>query len=171
MPSHPEPSDRLSDPAELLDAYLDFYRSTLLRKLDGLSDEALRSSVLPSGWTPLELLKHLTYVELRWLEWGFEARAVEEPWGDQDPDSGAWVVGPDEDLALLRARFLDRCERSRAIVAGAGLLDAGGVGGRFETAETAPHLSWILFHLLQEYARHVGHLDVVCELLDGGVGE
>lgn len=167
----PEPSDRLSDPGELLDAYLDFYRATLLRKLDGLPDEALRSSVLPSGWTPLELLKHLTYVELRWLEWGFEAHAVDEPWGDRDPVSGAWSVGPDEDLALLRERFLYQCERSRAIAAGADLLDFARVGGRFETPDAAPRLSWTLFHLLQEYARHVGHLDVVRELLDGSTGE
>lgn len=171
MQSLPEPADRLSDPRELLDAYLDFYRSTLLRKLDGLPDEALRGSVLPSGWTPLELLKHLTYVEHRWLEWGFEAQDVDEPWGDQDPRSGVWSVAPHEDLAELRQRFLAQAERSRAVVAAAGLQDQARIGGRFESPDEAPRLSWILFHLLQEYARHVGHLDVVRELLDGDVGE
>lgn len=171
MTALPEPTDQLSDPRELLEAYLDFYRSTLLRKLDGLPDEALRSSVLPSGWTPLELLKHLTYVEHRWLEWGFEAQDVDEPWGDQDPRTGAWNVRPDEDLALLRQRFLEQAERSRAIVARADLLDSARVGGRFETPAQAPRLSWILFHVLQEYARHVGHVDVVRELLDGETGE
>lgn len=171
MPSLPEPSDRLSDPADLLPAYLDFYRETLLRKLDGLSDADLRRSTVPSGWTPLELLKHLTYVERRWLEWGFEAREVPEPWGDRDPSMDRWSVGADEDIDTLRAAFVAQCERSRAVVAGAELGDRASVGGRFATIDEAPYLSWTLFHLLQEYARHVGHLDVVRELLDGSSGE
>ncbi|MGH3358346.1 MAG: DinB family protein [Nocardioidaceae bacterium] len=170
MPTLPEPTDQLSDPGELLAAYLDFYRATLLDKLDGLSDADLRRSVLPSGWSALELLKHLTYVERRWLEWGYASRDVPEPWGDED-STGRWSVRPTEDLATLRTEFLEQCERSRAIVAGADLLDLGGFGGRFESPEEAPHLSWILFHLLQEYARHVGHLDVVRELTDGATGE
>ncbi|UYM03837.1 DinB family protein [Solicola gregarius] len=167
----PEPSDQLSDPAELLPAYLDFYRSTLLAKLDGLSDDDLRRSILPSGWTPLELLKHLTYVERRWLVWGFEAEPVDAPWGDHDPDTERWHVDADETLHGLRAEFLDQCERSRSIVAAADLGDRASVGGRFATVDEAPYLSWILFHLVQEYARHVGHLDVVRELLDGSTGE
>ncbi|MGW1290104.1 mycothiol transferase [Streptomyces sp. NPDC002586] len=60
----PEPDVTLSSPAELLAGYLDFYRDAVLRKLDGLTDEELRGSLLPSGWAPLELLKHLAYV--RW---------------------------------------------------------------------------------------------------------
>lgn len=71
----------------------------------------------------------------------------------------------------MRASFLAQCERSRTIVADSDLGDRARVGGRFETADAAPYLSWILFHLLQEYARHVGHIDVVRELLDGSTGE
>lgn len=171
MPSLPEPSDRLSDPAELLPAYLDFYRATVLDKLDGLTEVDLRRSILPSGWTPMELLKHLTHVERRWLVWGFEAEPVTAPWEDNDPQTGRWHVGPDESLDSLRASFLAQCERSRAIVAAADLGDRARVGGRFATVEEAPYLSWILFHLVQEYARHVGHIDVVRELLDGSTGE
>ena len=171
MRALPEPSDRLTDPAELLPAYLDFYRSTLLDKLDGLSDADLRRSILPSGWAPLELLKHLTYVEQRWLVWGFEAERVAEPWGDNDPRTERWQVGADESYAQLRDDFAAQCERSRVIVARASLGDRAKVGGRFATVDEAPHLSWILFHLMQEYARHVGHIDVVRELLDGSTGE
>lgn len=169
MPSLPEPSDRLRDPAELLPAYLDFYRSTLLAKLDGLSDDDLRRSLLPSGWAPLELLKHLTYVERRWLVWGFEAEQVPAPWGDNEGER--WHVRDDEAYADLVAQFERQCERSRAIVAGAELGDQAKIGGRFATVDEAPYLSWILFHLMQEYARHVGHIDVVRELLDGSTGE
>ncbi len=65
-----------------------------MTKTEGLSEEERRHSRLPSGWTPRELVKHLTFVELRWLEWGFEGRQVLEPWGDQRGDR--WYVGTDE---------------------------------------------------------------------------
>jgi len=161
----------LDDPADLLPAYLDFYRDALLTKLDGLPEADLRRSILPSGWTPLELLNHLTHVERRWLEWGFRAEQVSAPWGDSHPQTGRWHVGADETYDSVRASFLAQCERSRTIVADSDLGDRARVGGRFETADAAPYLSWILFHLLQEYARHVGHIDVVRELLDGSTGE
>jgi hypothetical protein len=160
----------VSDPRELLLGYLDFYRDAVLRKLDGMPEHRLRESALPSGWSPLELLKHLAYVERRWLRWGFMAEDVQEPWGDHGPD-GRWHVRDDETAAEIRALYLDACRRSREIVAAAGLTDRARTGGRFDPAGPAPALSWILFHVLQEYARHVGHLDVVRELTDGTVGE
>lgn len=171
QPAPREPSHLLSDPYELACSYLDFYRSTLLRKLNGLSAAEMRTSRLPSEWTPVELVKHLTYVEHRWLCWGFTAEQVAEPWGDEDPWSGRWHVGADEPVEQVLARYVEQCERSREIVAGAGLADRSRIGGRFATADEAPTLGWILLHLLQEYARHVGHLDVARELADGNVGE
>jgi hypothetical protein len=166
----PEPSDKLTDPRELLAGYLDFYRDALLRKLDGLPEAALRASALPSGWTPLELLKHLTYVEIRWLRWGFAAEEIAVPYGEFGPDD-RWHVGEEETLDELRAAFLDTCERSRRIVGGARLEDFAAGGGRFGEPGQEPSLIWILFHVLQEYARHLGHLDVVRELADGTIGE
>ncbi|WP_067480465.1 DinB family protein [Actinomadura hibisca] len=169
-----EPSGTLTDPRALLSGYLDFYRDALLRKLDGVPEERLRASVLPSGWTPLELFKHLTYVEIRWLQWGFLAEPIAAPWGDRRPgdeEQDRWHVPEDETFADLRAAFLATCERSREIVAGADLDAFAAPGGRFDGAEQPPSLIWILFHLLQEYARHLGHLDVVRELSDGVTGE
>jgi hypothetical protein len=164
----PEPPQSLADPAELLAAYLDYFRSAVLRKLEGLSDEQLRTSALPSGWTPLELLKHLAWVELRWLQWGFAGEPVSEPWGDRGPD-GRWLVGPQETASAVREFFLEQCERSRAITGAAQLTDRAPPGGRFKGEP--PVLAWILFHVLQEYARHAGHLDVARELADGSTGE
>ena len=68
-----EPSRELGDPKELLLGYLDYYRSAVIRKIDGLPGEDLRTSRVPSGWTPLELIKHLVYMEKRWFQWGFAA--------------------------------------------------------------------------------------------------
>lgn len=168
-----EPAQSLGEPGELLSAYLDYYRATVLSKLDGLSEAELRTSRLPSGWTPLELLKHLAYVERRWLRWGFTAEEMDErtAWGDDDPESGRWLVRADESAAEVRALFDAQCVRSREIVAAASLGDRSRTGGRFQPPAEPPKLSWILFHVLQEYARHTGHLDVARELADGRTGE
>jgi hypothetical protein len=166
----PEPAATLTDPSELLPQYLDAYRTAVLRKLDGLSDAELRTSRLPSGWTPIELLNHLAYVERRWLQWGFEAQQVDAPRGDDGPD-GRWHVADKMSADDVKAFFTAQCEKSRQIIAGAELGRVSRTGGRFKAGDDHPALIWILFHLLQEYARHLGHLDVARELADGVVGE
>lgn len=168
----PEPAMTLSAPADLLAGYLDFYRDAVVRKLEGLSDEELRNSRMPSGWTPLAMLKHLAHVERRWLQWGFIGEDIDQPWGDREFSGGPWHVGPDESFDDVKAFFLEQCARSRDIVAAAALDDrAATLGGRVLAEEDRPTLIWILFHLLQEYARHAGHLDIARELADGVIGE
>jgi hypothetical protein len=166
----PEPDGQLGDAKQLLLGYLDYYRSVVARKVDGLSDAELRSTRLPSGWTPLELVKHLVYMERRWLQWGFAGVPVEEPWGDRGPDD-RWAVAADESLADLLADLHAGGRRTRQIVEAASLPDLAATGGRFGGDEPPRTLAWILFHVLQEYARHAGHLDIVRELADGSVGE
>lgn len=163
-----EPPKTLADPRELLLAYLDAYRDAVLRKIDGLDEAALRASQVPSGWAPLELVNHLAYMERRWLEWGFAGRPVDQPWGDAD-EADRWLLAETDTVASVRQRFTDRCERSRRITAGAELTQLAATGGRFDS--DPPALSWILLHMLQEYARHLGHLDISRELADGTVGE
>lgn len=166
-----EPSINLTEPAELLGAYLDVYRDTVLRKLAGLRDEQLRCSELPSGWSPLGLLKHLLYMERRWLRWGFAAECVPDPWGERLPGDTGWLLTEDDSLEELRSRLAEQRDHTRAIISGAELGDRARVGGRFKTAEQCPTLGWTLCHVLQEYARHAGHLDIARELLDGVTGE
>ena len=166
-----EPAQTVSDSRELLNGYLDAYRAALLRKFDELAEADQRRSVLPSGWTPLELVNHLAHVERRWFQWGFTAEAIESVWGDWDEGGKRWAVQPDDTVADVRARFVDACERSRGIAAAAELDQIAATGGGFEPDEPHPALIWIMFHLLQEYARHLGHLDVVRELMDGTTGD
>ena len=89
-----EPPRSLEDPREILLQQLSYYRTTLLAKLEGLSEDQLTTSILPSGWSPLGLLKHLVFVERRWMQWGFEAEDVPDPWGDHDPNSGSGSSSP-----------------------------------------------------------------------------
>lgn len=148
--------------------YLDYFRETVLSKVSALADDELRRSRLPSGWTPLELLKHLRYVELRWIEWGFQGREIADPWGDRRGDR--WYVAPDETLEDLMAALRAQGAHTTAVIAGTDLAAVGAPGPRWEGAQPPP-LERILFHLLQEYARHLGHLDIVVEAADGPVGE
>jgi hypothetical protein len=164
------PTDRVGDRAQVLLGYLDYFRSTVAEKVSGLSEDDVRRSVLPSGWTPLELVKHLVFMERRWLVWGFLGEPVAHPCGD-DGDHGRWEVGPDESADSLVAALRSGGRRTREIVESARLSDVAALGGRFESDAEAPELERILLHVLQEYARHSGHLDVVRELLDGAVGE
>jgi uncharacterized damage-inducible protein DinB len=152
----------------LLD-YLDFYRGVVAGKLAGLGDEQLRGSVVPSGWTPSGLVHHLVNVERRWLEWGFLGEQIDRPWRDRSEDDG-WVT-LELPTAELEAMLDAAAARTRRIVEAHQLTEVSRPTGRFREEATAPQLQWILLHLVQEYARHVGHLDVVRELLDGRTGE
>lgn len=152
----------------LLD-YLDFYRSVVAAKVEGLGEGELRVSRLPSGWTPAGMLTHLVHMEQRWLVWGFLAEPVDEPWGDR-ADGPGWV-DPDATASELVARLHAGGRRTREIVEAHPLAARAAVGGRFGSQDEAPLLQWILLHVLQEYARHAGHLDIVRELVDGSTGE
>jgi uncharacterized damage-inducible protein DinB len=164
----PEPTRPAASRTEVFLGYLDYFRTRVLDKVGGLSEAEVRRSRVASGWTPLELLKHLTFVELRWLEWGFEGRAVPDPWGDQI--DGRWQVAAHETREQLLAALCAQAVRTREVVEGHDLAEIGRPGPRWDGAEPAS-LERILFHLVQEYARHLGHLDIVAELADGPVGE
>jgi uncharacterized damage-inducible protein DinB len=164
----PAPTAPASSRNEVFLRYLDYFRSRLVTKLAGLPAGELTRSRLPSGWTPIELIKHLLYVEMRWLEWGFECRDVAEPWADGR--DGRWHVADDETLDDLIAALAEQAQRSRAVIEAHDLADIGKPGDRWD-GDDPPPLERVLFHLLQEYARHVGHLDIVAELAGGHTGE
>jgi uncharacterized damage-inducible protein DinB len=164
----PEPTAAAGSRAEVFLRYLDYFRDRLAGKLRELPEGELRRSRLPSGWTPLELVKHLAYVELRWLEWGFEGRTVPDPWGDQR--DGRWYVAREETLGGLLAELAAQAGRSREIIESHDLDEVGKPGDRWD-GEPPATLERVLFHVLQEYARHLGHLDIVGELAGAPTGE
>jgi uncharacterized damage-inducible protein DinB len=164
----PSPTDPASSTAEVFARYLDFFRERLITKLRSLPEGDLRASRLPSGWAPLELIRHLRYVELRWLVWGFEGEDVGDPWGDRRDDR--WYVEPGASLDQLAEELLAQAARSTAVIDAHDLRDVGRPGERWSGADPAT-LERVLFHLVQEYARHVGQLDIVVELSGGETGE
>ncbi|WP_300605743.1 DinB family protein [Trebonia sp.] len=164
----PEPTAPAGSRSEVFLRYLDYFRDRLAAKLRALPDRELRATRLPSGWTPVELLKHLTYVELRWLEWGFEGRHVPDPWGDRR--DGRWYVAPGETLDDLLTKLTEQAARTRAVIETHDLAEVGQPSDRWNGAPPAT-LERVLFHLVQEYARHLGHLDIVSELAGTTSGE
>src|SRR5918998_3662436 len=125
----PDPTTPRSSRADALLAYLDYFRSVVLDKLEGLDEAELRSSRLPSGWTPLELLQHLVFVERRWLVWGFLGRPMADPWGDRR--DGRWHVDDDVALADLVAALHQQAAVSRDIVESHDLDEIGQTGERW----------------------------------------
>ena len=170
QPTFPEPRGT-KPPADLFADYLDFYRAGVEWKLRSIDEAALRTSRLPSGWTPIELLAHLVAMERRWFVWGFAGEPVAEPWGDNrdgDPDA-PWQVPESVTLEELLAELHAGGRRTRELIAAAPLDQVAPPGPRF-SGEPAS-LGWICFHVLQEYARHAGHLDIVVELAGGTQAE
>ena len=164
----PEPTAPRASQAEVFLGYLEYFRSVVVCRLEGLSDDELRTSRLPSGWAPLELLQHLIHMERRWLVWGFEGEPVADPWADHR--DGRWHVPPDVTVADLVTALQEQAARTCAIVEAHDLADVGQPSERWRGAPPAT-LDRVLFHIVQEYARHAGHLDIVRELVDGSTGE
>ncbi len=150
---------------EMLPALLDFLRSTVVHKVEGLSDDdAFSRPVPPSALSPAGVVKHLAGTERFWFSIDFAAADVAWPWTDDDPH-GAFEVFPGETLAGIVADYEAECARSRLVVAGAAFDDpAQGAGMHF-------NLRYALAHMIEETARHCGHLDLLRERLDGSVGQ
>ena len=166
-----EPQPGLGAEAAHHAAYLAFYRETCIEKCEALPEESLRTPWVPTDWTPLELLQHLAFMERRWFVWGFLGEQLPDPWGDSGGDpEGRWQVEGDRKLAAVVALLREQAARTSAVLAEHSLDAIASPHGRFRGAEP-PELRWICFHVLQEYARHAGHLDIAVELAGGPTGE
>jgi hypothetical protein len=152
---------------EMLEGFLDYYRAIVVRKVAGLSlDEATRRLV-PSDSTLLGIVKHLGYVEWSWFQRRLDGQDLPLPWTDDDPDAD-FRIEPGETVESVVAWYMSQCERARELTAATPSLD--------QMAKAAsplghPNLRWILIHLIEETARHAGHMDILREQTDGAVGD
>ena len=149
---------------ETLAAFLDYHRATLLQKVAGLDDEALRRRLVPSQTTLLGMVKHLAYVERWWFQQVFAGREMEDVWSEDDPDAD-WRIEPGETTGEILALYEREVAISRETAASAGLGDVARMPGKDFT------LRWITVHMIEETARHNGHADILRELLDGATGK
>ena len=165
--TRPEPPD-VAGEAETLSGFLDFQRATLLWKLEGLDDEQLRRPMVPSGTSLLGMVKHLAYVERGWFQQVWAGQEIAVPWTGEDPDAD-WRIEPDETTKDVLALYEGECARSREIVAAASSLDEAVEHPRRQGWRMSRR--WILTHMLEETARHVGQADILREQIDGATGE
>jgi uncharacterized damage-inducible protein DinB len=163
----PERRQRRSAGAEreLLVAFLDFQRDTLLWKVSGLGEEQLRTPRTPSGMSLLGLVKHLAYVERSWFQRRFLGRDVYIPWRSGDPD-GDFRIEPDDTAKSMVTFYKAEIDQSRQITAKTDSLDTLAAD-----ADRPVSLRWIMIHMIEETARHVGHADIMREMTDGQTGE
>lgn len=160
----PEPDGSVTDPAARISEYLDYFRAEARRKSSDLDPAQLARTVVPSGWTVTSLIEHLAHMERRWIVWGFLGEHVDQPNADRNAD-GHWITrrSVEEILADLDAVG----QRTREVVAAHGTSEIAAATGMFGPDDVRPTLLAILFHVMQEHARHAGHLDIARELIDG----
>jgi uncharacterized damage-inducible protein DinB len=170
----PEPPVAADETATLL-GFLEYQRATLAWKCAGLDATGLRATVGASSMTLGGLLKHMAYVESHWFSQSLHGRERQPPWDTvdwkADPD-WEWHSAADDTPEQLRALWEDAVSGSRSLV-----TEAQADGGLERLARrtwpdgTAPSLRWILVHMIEEYARHNGHADLLRESVDGLTGE
>jgi uncharacterized damage-inducible protein DinB len=151
---------------EMLEAWLEFHRSTLLLKCEGLDDGARKSRPVPTSLLSLHgLLRHMAEVERNWFRRVLLGEASATPiWFDPAVDDSELVPLDDADWEADLAAWTAECAASRAAARGRRLDDTGLRRGQ------PCSLRWIYVHMVEEYARHNGHADLIRELVDGSVG-
>jgi uncharacterized damage-inducible protein DinB len=170
----PEPPSAGDETATIL-GFLEFQRATLAWKCAGLDREQLNAKIATSTMTLGGMIKHLAYVEEWWCAQWLQGREPSPPWDDVDWESDAdwdWHSAASDSPEQLHSLWLTAVEQSRTFVAEA-LAEAGldMLAQRQGTDGRSPSLRWILLHLIEEYARHNGHADILRESIDGHTGE
>ncbi|WP_273651356.1 DinB family protein [Cellulomonas fimi] len=163
-----------ADELTTLRAFLDFHRQTLLLKTEGLDAAQLARTLAPSAMTLGGLLKHLALVEDSWFGEVLAGRTASEPWASVDWDADRdweWSSAAADTPGELRTLLQEAIARSDAIVDELGPdPDRHAVRAHRRTGEPIS-LRWILVHMIEEYARHNGHADLLRESIDGVTGE
>jgi uncharacterized damage-inducible protein DinB len=159
----------IGDERAILTGFLNYQRQTLLLKCAGLSpQQLLERATPPSTLCLLGLVRHLTDVEYGWLQVRFASAEDVELYGPDDADLAVNEADP-ESVARAFALFAEHVARDNAVLAGAE-LEALSAQAHPVTGQRYS-LRWILCHLIEEYARHNGHADLLRQAIDGTVGE
>jgi len=162
-----EPAPGTGSEGEHFASYLEWAREEIIEGVLKLSPEEQRTTRVASGWTPIELLSHVLHMEQRWMIWRFlgeDVTDVRGDWrgGEAGPDS-RWEVADDVTAENLAERLRAVGARTSEIFR-THPLETRAAELRDIEDEVPLDLRWLGFHVLTEYARHAGHLDIVVEL-------
>ena len=164
-PRRQEPPYVLEGERAMLDAWLEFHRTTLLLKCEGLDDASRKARPIDSSLLSLHgLVRHMAEVERNWFRRVLLCDGCAPIWYDPNIDDSELVPLDDADWESDVAVWRAQCDESRANAATHTLDDTGLRHGE------PCSLRWIYVHMIEEYARHNGHADLLRELVDGAVG-
>ncbi|MHB9863212.1 DinB family protein [Streptomyces sp. YIM S03343] len=154
----------------MLEGWLEYHRRTLAWKCEGLTDEQLRTaSVPPSELSLLGLVRHMADVERNWFR---KVLVADDPgpiyWSKEDPD-GEFHLTEADTWAEANATWQAEIQVARSNAAGLALDELS--KGRSRFSDEPFSLRWILTHMIEEYARHNGHADLLRERIDGSTGD
>ena len=153
----------------MLLTFLDYTRDTVMAKCEGLAEEHVGAAPLTTS--PLMsiggVVSHIRWVEHSWIENRFVGGPDLGPWTDEEPDR-EFSLGAETSMGQLLSEYAEQRARTNAIIAGLDLDDRS--QAPFRTGEH-PTLRWVILHLIEENARHNGHLDILRELADGVTGD
>jgi uncharacterized damage-inducible protein DinB len=157
---------------EILLAFLDYQRGTTAWKCSGLTDEQLRVTLPPTSMSLGGMLMHLARVEDHWFSDVVAEAGEQRPWAEM-AWSAEWTAAASRTGEDLRADWAASVDRSRAVLAAAlaSRDDALEVAHPAWGGQGQASLRWVLVHMVEEYARHNGHADLLRESIDGETGE
>jgi uncharacterized damage-inducible protein DinB len=163
-PRRQEPAYILGE-REMLEAWLEFHRATLLLKCEGLDDVTRKARPVPTSALSLHgLVRHMAEVERGWFRRCLGREDIAYIFRDPEIEDSELVPLDDADWASDLAAWQAECDAARSMAAGRTLDDTG------ERRGEEVSLRWIYNHMIEEYARHNGHADLIREMLDGNVG-
>lgn len=164
--------DEVGDERTLVNQFLDYQRAQVIYKCKGLDPRQVRACLTTSDISVGGMLKHLTLVEDYWFDMVFAGKPEAAPWNtvdwESDPD-WEWRTGADDPLDELLDKYRAAIARSTVTIDDAQSLDE--IAAAVNQHGSKPSLRWILLHMIEETARHAGHLDLLRESIDGLVGE
>lgn len=154
----------------MLLSWLEFHRSTLAKKCAGLDDDQLkRRAVEPSTLSLLGLVRHMSEVERNWFRRAFAGEDAPPRYYSDDAPDGDFDDLDSVPVSEAFEVWQQECAHSRRVAASAKTLDD--VGVREIHGGQRVSMRWILIHMIEEYARHNGHADLLRQRIDGAVGE
>ena len=160
----------VADERDMLIGWLDFHRATLKIKCDGLTDNQIRErSVPPSSLSLLGLVRHMADVERGWFRQHFAGEDVPDLYYRDDDHDADFNDIATADVAESLQIWSTECEAARQIVADEPSFDK--MANRPTSRGNIMSLRWIMVHMIEEYARHNGHADLLRERIDGVTGD
>ena len=154
-----------ADERTMLNGFLDWYRAVIEHKVEELTLDDATRVMTPTGLSPLGVVAHLAAAEVGWFDETFAGQPIDPTWDDH----GSFKIGEQDSVESVVGEYRDACSRSREVVAAASSLDD--LGARTDEVWGDVSLRWILVHMIEETARHAGHLDIMREEIDGRVGD